>query len=389
MTIEAHGGKLVNAVVTGEEAKELAREAAHLTPVRLDARQTSDVEMISVGAFSPLEGFVGRDDYHSILHNMRLADGLPWSIPVTLAVGEEQARSIEEGKDIALYAETGEALAIFGVEEIYVRDKTEEALSVFGTDDTAHPGVAYLLSDGDFLIGGKLKRVREIGTPQFHRYRLTPKQTRQAFKERNWRTVVGFQTRNPVHRAHEYIQKCALESVDGLLLHPLVGETKSDDIPADVRMECYEALLENYYPNDRVLLSVMPAAMRYAGPKEAIFHAIIRKNYGCTHFIVGRDHAGVGSYYGSFDAHYIFGEYQAGELGITPLFFDYTFYCRRCGQMASYKTCPHTSEDHITLSGTKVREMIGRGEELQAEFTRPEVAEVMKNWILKCKTYEI
>ncbi|MFZ3062732.1 MAG: sulfate adenylyltransferase [Actinomycetota bacterium] len=388
-TIEPHGGKLVNREVQADEKAHFDERVKGLKKIRLDSRQASDIEMIAVGAFSPLGGFVGKEDYHSILHNMRLKNGLPWTIPITLSVTKDEAKDFKEGEDIALRSEEGEILAVLRLEEKYLAEKDEEALQVYGTQDAKHPGVAYLYQSGEVLLGGKINLLRRPKHTEFEKYRFDPKDTRRVFRERGWKRIAGFQTRNPVHRAHEYIQKCALETVDGLFLHPLVGETKADDIPAKVRMRCYEVLLENYYPEDRVFMAVLPAAMRYAGPKEAIFHAIVRKNYGCTHFIVGRDHAGVGDYYGSFDAHYIFDEFSPDELGITPLFFDFTFYCRRCGQMTSYKTCPHPSEDHASLSGTKVREMLRRGEVPPPEFTRPEIAEVLIEWATTQREYQI
>lgn len=388
-SIEPHGGKLIDREVRGKEKEALKEHALRLKKIGLDSRELSDLELIASGAFSPLEGFMGRKDYESVLQNMRLSSGLPWTIPVTLSITAEEAKNIEGSQEIALEDPNGNILALLEVEELFSFDKEREAFQVYATTDTKHPGVKYLREAGDFLVGGRVSLLAWPKHSDFLPYRLGPRTTRQLFQEKGWKRIVGFQTRNPVHRAHEHIQKCALEVVDGLLLHPLVGETKEDDIPAEVRMRCYEVLLENYYPQERVLLAVLPAAMRYAGPKEAIFHAIVRKNYGCTHFIVGRDHAGVGNYYGSFDAHHIFDEFEPRELGIVPLFFDYTFYCLKCSGMVSYKTCPHESSSHVSLSGTKVREMLQRGERPPAEFTRPEVADVLIEWASCQKEYVI
>jgi sulfate adenylyltransferase len=376
-TIPAHGGELIDLTVSGDEREALRERAAALPALRLNDRTVSDLELLGNGGFSPLRGFMGRADYDSVVESMRLASGLPWSIPVTLAASREEAKGLNEGSEVALADEAGVVLAVMTLAEKFDYDKQREARNVYRTEDEAHPGVAALYRQGDVLLGGEVRLIDLPPHDDFPSYRLTPAQTRAAFAERGWRTVVGFQTRNPVHRAHEYIQKCALETVDGLLLHPLVGATKGDDIPADVRMRCYEVLLEMYYPADRVLLSVNPAAMRYAGPREAIFHALVRKNYGCTHFIVGRDHAGVGSYYGTYDAQLIFSEFGPGEMGIAPMFYDHTFFCKRCLGMASAKTCPHDGEDRVTLSGTQVREMLKGGLAPPPEFSRPEVAEVL------------
>ncbi len=372
-----HGGKLLNLICREDESAELLKEAKALPSVELNARDYSDVEMLGIGAFSPLDGFMTSSDYKQCVGGMRLSSGLPWGIPITLSVGEALGRTLKDGSKLALSGPGGRLAAVMTVCEVFSYDKAHEAREVFKTEDQAHPGVAALHAQQPLLVGGPIRLVSTPTHPDFSSYRLTPIETRKAFDERGWNTIVGFQTRNPVHRAHEYIQKCALETVDGLLLHPLVGETKSDDIPADVRMRCYETLLDNYYPKDRVLLSVMPAAMRYGGPREAILHAIVRKNYGCTHFIVGRDHAGVGNYYGTYDAQKIFLEFEHEELGITPLFFEHSFWCNRCEAMASSKTCPHDPEDRVSLSGTKVREMLAAGERPPMEFSRPEVADVL------------
>ncbi|MCM8784926.1 MAG: sulfate adenylyltransferase [Candidatus Omnitrophica bacterium] len=375
--IKPHGGKLINRIVSEEEKKILKEKIFILKSIKLNRRQISDIEMIAIGGFSPLEGFMGKEDYLNVLYNMRLANGLVWPIPITLSVDKNVANRFEIGEDIALLDEFGTVIAILHLEEIYPYNKELEAEKVYKTKDLNHPGAKVVFSQGDFLLSGKISVIEKPKHTEFSEYYLTPEETRRIFTEKGWKTIVGFQTRNPIHRAHEYIQKCALEIFDGLFLHPIVGETKSDDIPADIRMKCYEVLIEKYYPKDRVILAINPAYMRYAGPREAIFHAIVRKNYGCTHFIVGRDHAGVGNYYGSYDAQRIFLEFKPEELDIVPLFFEHTFYCKKCGNMASYKTCPHGQEDRITLSGTKVRQMLQDEEIPPLEFTRPEIAKIL------------
>ena len=377
-TIAPHGGELVDLLVPEGRRDATRAETDHLPKLVVNARELSDLEMLTVGALSPLTGFVGEDDYGSVLETMHLSNGLAWSIPVTLSLTDDDVKRIGAGSSVALLPSEGaDPIAIVDIAEVYKRDRQKEALGVFGTEDLAHPGVQALHDAGDFCLAGTVRALALPEHDDFLSYRLTPAQTRAAFAERGWRTVVGFQTRNPIHRAHEYLQKCALEIVDGLLVHPLVGATKGDDVPADVRMRCYEALFEGYYPKDRAMVSVFPAAMRYAGPREAIWHAICRKNYGCTHFIVGRDHAGVGSYYGTYDAQKIFEEFEPGELGIMPLMFEHSFWCNACEGMASPKTCPHGETERVSLSGTRVREMLRAGERPPIEFSRPEVADIL------------
>jgi sulfate adenylyltransferase len=368
-----HGGVLINAFASDVDVARLRTEAESLFLRELNAREASDVEMIAIGGYSPLSGFMGAADYKTVVDSMHLENGLPWTIPVTLSIGDEDKDNAKPGTRIALAWE-GDPIVVMHVQEQFTRDARVEAEKVYRTTDQAHPGVAALYRENDTLISGPVEVFGALPNQTFPEHRLPPRETRRLFAEREWRTVVGFQTRNPVHRAHEYLQKCALEIVDGLLLHPLIGETKSDDIPANVRMQSYEVLLAKYYPSDRVLLAVNPAAMRYGGPREAIFHALIRKNFGCTHFIVGRDHAGVGNYYGPYDAQHIFLEFEPGSLGIQPLFFENSFYCNICGNMATQKTCPHGTEDHVSLSGTQVREMLRDGVLPPPEFSRPEVA---------------
>ncbi|MEH2214472.1 sulfate adenylyltransferase [Nostoc sp.] len=372
--IAPHGGQLVNRIATPEQRAEFLSKADFLPRVQLDDRAVSDLEMIAIGAFSPLTGFMNQEDYDRTVTEMRLANGLVWSIPITLSVSEEVASPLQEGSLIRLDNSRGEFIGVLQLTQKYNYDKTREAIKVYRTDDVKHPGVQVLYNQGTVHLAGDIWLLQREPHPQFPTYQIDPAASRQLFQDKGWKTIVGFQTRNPIHRAHEYIQKCALEIVDGLFLHPLVGATKEDDIAADVRMRCYEILLEHYYPLDRVSLAINPAAMRYAGPREAIFHALVRKNYGCTHFIVGRDHAGVGDYYGTYDAQYIFDEFEPSELGIVPMKFEHAFYCTRTKQMATSKTSPSRPEERIHLSGTKVREMLRRGELPPPEFSRPEVA---------------
>ncbi|NEO48563.1 MAG: sulfate adenylyltransferase [Moorea sp. SIO4A3] len=373
-TIPAHGGQLVNRVATPEQRQEFLEKAEFMPRVTLDKRAVSDLEMIAIGGFSPLTGFMAKEDYQSVVDRMRLANNLPWSVPITLSVTSEVAAPLQEGGLVRLDDSSGRFIGVLELTEKYSYDKTHEAVQVYRTDEDKHPGVKVVYDQGEINLAGAVWLLERLPNPQFPTYQIDPEKSRAMFSERGWKTVVGFQTRNPIHRAHEYIIKCAIETVDGLFLHPLVGATKSDDIPADVRMRCYEIMLENYFPNDRVILAINPAAMRYAGPREAIFHALVRKNYGCTHFIVGRDHAGVGDYYGTYDAQHIFGEFEPGELGIMPMRFEHAFYCTRTQGMATAKTSPSTPEQRIHLSGTKVRKMLREGELPPPEFSRPEVA---------------
>jgi sulfate adenylyltransferase len=373
-SIQPHGGQLINRIATPTQCQEFLEKATVLPRVQLSDRAVSDLEMIAIGGFSPLTGFMEQADYDQVVTQMRLANGLPWSVPITLPVTEEIAASLKEGSWIRLDNSQGQFIGVLQLTQKYAYDKAREALHVYRTEDEKHPGVQVIYRQGTVNLAGPVWLLQRDPHPLFPGYQIDPAQSRSQFREKGWKTIVGFQTRNPIHRAHEYIQKCALETVDGLFLHPLVGATKSDDIPADVRMRCYEILLENYFPPDRVILAINPAAMRYAGPREAIFHALVRKNYGCTHFIVGRDHAGVGDYYGTYDAQHIFDEFNPDELGIVPMKFEHAFYCTRTQQMATSKTSPSTAAERIHLSGTKVREMLRRGELPPPEFSRPEVA---------------
>ncbi|MEM9448336.1 MAG: sulfate adenylyltransferase [Cyanobacteria bacterium P01_E01_bin.6] len=372
--VPAHGGTLINRLASPEQKATFLEKGDSLPQVTLDDRAVSDLAMIAIGGFSPLTGFMEEADYLTVVKEMRMANGLPWAIPVTLSVTQEEAAPLTEGTLVRLNDKDGMFVGVLELTQKYEYDKKLEAVNVYRTDEEKHPGVKVVYDQGPVNLAGPVWMLERQPHPLFPAYQIDPEASRQMFEERGWKTVVGFQTRNPIHRAHEYIQKCALETVDGLFLHPLVGATKSDDIPADVRMRCYEIMMDNYFPKERVILAINPAAMRYAGPREAIFHALVRKNYGCTHFIVGRDHAGVGDYYGTYDAQHIFDEFEPGELGITPMKFEHAFYCTRTQTMATSKTSPSSKEERIHLSGTKVREMLRRGELPPPEFSRPEVA---------------
>ena len=372
-----HGGALELRMAEEAERTPAATQAAGLPVIEAKARRVlSDLELLAVGAVSPNRGFMTEADYKPVVEDMRLASGLPWSLPITLSATEDEVKSISKG-DRAAITHEGRPVATIDVEDVFTYDARREAELTYRTIDDAHPGVSYLYSQAPYYVGGEVTVLDNPFAEEFAEYRLTPLGLRELIAERGWSTVVAFQTRNPIHRAHEYLTKCALEIVDGLVIHPLVGGTKSDDIPADVRMRCYDVLMQNYYPKNRVVLSVFPAAMRYAGPREAIWHSLLRKNYGMTHFIVGRDHAGVGTYYGTYDAQQIFDEFELGELGIQPLKFEHSFFCKSCGAMGSAKTCPHDPEHHVHLSGTQVRNMLKGGQEPPPEFSRPEVARIL------------
>ncbi len=382
--IQPHGGKLVNRIVDAAQAEKLKTTAAGLPSITLSAKQACDLEMIAIGAFSPLTGFVRKADFEGICKDMHLADGTVWPIPITLSIDDAVKGSLKEGGQAALHHSDGTLLAVIDVEEIFAHDKKLEVPNVFGTEDEAHPGVKAVLDEGDWCVGGPIHVItvtpeKEPGE-QFTEHRLAPAQTRDEFAKRGWKTVSAFQTRNPIHRAHEYLCKCAQEITDGLLVHPLVGETKPGDIPADVRMDCYQTIIENYFVAERTMLTVMPGAMRYAGPREAVQHALTRQNYGISHFIVGRDHAGVGDYYGTYDAQNIFDQFKDGEIEIELLKFEHAAWSNKAQGMVSGKTFPKIKGDQVFLSGTKVREMLGNGERPPAEFSRPEVADVLIKW---------
>ena len=368
-----HGGQLIDLLDESDATRQAAEKLPSLT---INAWNLSDLELIGIGGFSPLTGFMSEADYRGVVDNMHLTNGVLWSIPITLPVDEATAETVTIGQEVALKTADGTLYGTLTVTDKFRPDKQVEAQKVYGTTESAHPGVKRMLDNGDVYLGGPIKLLKQPSHGEFDQFYMAPKATRQMFHELGWETIVGFQTRNPIHRAHEFIQKTALESVDGLLLNPLVGETKADDIPADVRMDSYQTILKHYYPADRVRLVIYPAAMRYAGPREAILHATVRENYGCTHFIVGRDHAGVGDYYGTYEAQALITSVES-ELGMGFFKFENSFYCKRCGSMATAKTCPHPDDDHISLSGTKVRKMLSDGVVPPKEVSRPEVAQVL------------
>ena len=375
--IPPHGGELVNRILKGEERAFWLQNAASLNSIVVDARTIADIEMIACGAMSPLEGFMCRDDYNHVLEHMRLASGLPWPLPIVLGVSSDEADDFDANTHVALKDAAGTVLAILHLREKFVVDVEREAAKVFKTTDRSHPGVKLLLLRKPVLLGGDIDVVNMPAHGQYGDYRLAPFETRHAFEQRGWRRIVAFHTHNPIHRAHEYLQKCALEVCDGLLIQPALSEAADDNIPIETLVECYELLVENYFPQDRVMLNIFPGPMRYAGPREAVFHALTRKNYGCTHFIVGRNHADVGTYYGAYEAKEIFREFGPGELEISVLFYEDAVYCTKCMGMVTVKTCPHSREEHVSCSETSMRDMLQQQERPPAEVARPEIVDVL------------
>jgi sulfate adenylyltransferase len=379
--VPPHGGTLKPLLIQGEELPDKSRLAQSLPRVRINSKESSDVVMLAMGAFSPLNGFMGQQDYLEVVDRMQLCSGVLWPIPITVSVTREQSKKIRIGQDIVLVDEhSNEALAIMTVEEVFPYDRAKEAREVFGTQEEAHPGVRRIYSQGELYLGGPIRVLSEGKYPRLFPEFARPIETRTIFAERGWSTVAAFQTRNPMHRSHEYLVKIAIEVSDGVLIHPIVGALKPGDIPAEVRLKCYQALIDRYLPAERIVLKVYPMEMRYGGPREAVLHAIIRQNFGCSHLIIGRDHAGVGKYYGPFDAQKIFDQLEPGSLQIQPLKLDWTFWCHSCGAMASMKSCPHGKEHRLLISGTELRAMLSEDRHPPEQFSRPEVLQILMNY---------
>ncbi len=375
--IAPHGGRLIERTLQGRSREEALERAPSLPVIRLDEDAVSDVENIATGVYSPLEGFLGPDDLRSVVNHSRLTNDTAWTIPIVLDADEDEASGFKEGDDILLTTEEGIPLAVLHLESKYRFDRRDMALKVFGTSDENHPGVSRTLRLKPVFLGGRVDLIQETAGP-YARWHLTPRETRILFKEKGWRTVVGFQTRNTPHVGHEYVQKTALTFTDGLFINPVIGRKKKGDYKDEVILASYEELIRNYYLKDRAVMAILKMEMRYAGPKEAVHHAIIRKNFGCTHIIIGRDHAGVGSYYPPYAAQDIFEEFP--DLGIVPLFFRSFSFCRKCGSVVNEKTCPHPESDHLPFSGTKIRDMLLRGEIPPPEMMRPEVARIIMDF---------
>jgi sulfate adenylyltransferase len=380
--VPPHGGQLKPLLLKEKALREAFKKATTLSKVRMATRERDDLIMMGIGAFTPLEGFMGKADWSGVCDDMKMADGTFWPIPITLSISKDEASNLKEGQQIALIDDdNNELMGTMTVEEMYTIDKVYECQQVFKTDEIKHPGVAKVMAQGEVNIGGPVQVFSEGDYPEkFKRLYATPEETRHLFEEKGWKTIAALQLRNPMHRSHEYLAKIALEVCDGLFIHQLIGKLKEGDIPADVRVKCVDALVENYFPKDRVIQKGYPLEMRYAGPREALLHAIFRQNYGATHLIVGRDHAGVGEYYGPFDAQEIFDKIPTDALLIKPLKIDLTFYCHKCKAMASQKTCPHRQEDHLVLSGTLLRRMLMEGKAVPEEFSRPEVLAILKRF---------
>jgi len=370
-----HGGRLVNRVLPKKNSEKIQQQINELPEISVSSELAYDIENIAKGVFSPLEGFIGEQDYINILSDKRLSNDLPWTIPMLLDISNEEAEKLKENDDILLTSNS-RPIAIIHLEEKYRYSRNQLCTQVYGTKDPKHPGVAKVLGMKELLISGKINLIEEPPS-KFSRYKLTPMETRILFKEKGWKTVVGFQTRNAPHLGHEYVQKTALTFVDGIFINPIIGKKKQGDFKDELTLETYKTLIENYYLKEVAVLAILQTEMRYAGPREAIFHAIVRKNFGCTHFIVGRDHAGVGNYYPSYAAQEIFNEFP--DLGVIPLFFKSFFYCRKCGGVANEKTCPHGKQFHVEFKGTMIREMLERGS-AQPEVMRPEVADIILKW---------
>jgi sulfate adenylyltransferase len=379
--VNPHGGELKPLLLSGQELEDERSRTASLPQISMNSKEVSDLIMLAMGAFSPLDGFMTQADYQQVVKDMELEDGTLWPMPITLATSAGEAEQLAKGSEVALVDDqTKEAMGLMTVEDVYSYDRKQEAESVLGTCDEEHPGVKRIFSQGDIYLGGKVSAFSEGSYPGEYPEFARPAETRALFEERGWKTVAAFQTRNPLHRSHEYLTKIAMEVCDGVFIHPIVGALKAGDIPAGIRMKCYRVLLDKYYPEDRVVLKVYPMEMRYGGPREAVLHAIIRQNFGCSHIIIGRDHAGVGSYYGAFDAQDIFDKLKPNALEIQPLKLDWTFWCYKCGEMASMKTCPHTKDDRCLISGTQLRKMLSEGTPPPDEFSRPEVVEILAEY---------
>jgi len=380
--VPPHGGKLVKRLLEGEELAEAKKRADEFPKVYMASRETSDLLMIGMGALSPLTGFMGKKDWKGICDEFKMGSGVFWPIPITLSISKDEALGLKEGKEVALIDRVGnELMGSMKIEERYTIDKPLECKQIFRTDDPRHPGVAKVMAQGEVNLAGQVKIFSELDYPdRFPGLYAHPEETRALFEERGWRTIAALQLRNPMHRSHEYLAKIALEVSDGLFIHQIVGRLKEGDIPAEVRVKCVEILVDHYFPKERVVNKAYPMEMRYAGPREALLHAIFRQNFGASHMIIGRDHAGVGDYYGPFDAQKIFNEIPEDALAIKMLPIDWTFYCYKCKGMASFKTCPHGKEDHLNLSGTLLRKMLREGKSLPEEFSRPEVLSILKEY---------